>query len=94
MEPKTFCQSCGMPIDHFSLRGTEADGAMSAEYCTYCYQQGQFINPEMTLDEMKSFVKNIMEEKRISPFIAKQAVDALPGLKRWRVNVQSNTIIM
>jgi hypothetical protein len=94
MEPKTFCQSCGMPIDYFSLRGTEVDGSRSEEYCTYCYQHGHFIQPNVTLDEMKSFVKKIMEEKNIAPFIIEQAVSSLPDLKRWRGKMQSNTIIM
>ena len=94
MEPKIFCQSCGMPIDHISLRGTEADGSMSAEYCTYCYHHGHFINPQMTLEEMKSLVKKIMEEKKISPFIVEEVVSELPNLKRWRAQLPSNTIIM
>ena len=94
MEPKTFCQSCGMPIDLISLRGSEADGSTSADYCTYCYQHGHFMNPQMTLDEMKSFVKKIMEEKKISPSIVEEAIGALPNLKRWRAQLKSSTIIM
>ena len=94
MEPKIFCQSCGMPIDHISLRGTEADGSMSAEYCAYCYLHGHFVNPQMKLDEMKSLVKKIMEEKKISPTIVEEAVDGLPNLKRWRAQLQSSSIIM
>ena len=41
MEMK-FCQSCGMPLTSDEVCGTNADGSLSADYCTYCYQQGKF----------------------------------------------------
>ena len=94
MEPKTFCQSCGMPIDDESLRGSEVDGSKSAEFCTYCYQHGHFIQPNMSLDEMKVLVRKVMQEKQIPPFIVDQAVNALPNLKRWRVQLKSSTLIL
>ena len=34
---KRFCQSCGMPLQNEADYGTEARGARSEEYCTYCY---------------------------------------------------------
>lgn len=39
---KRFCQSCGMPLQNEADYGTEAGGARSEEYCTYCYQNGGF----------------------------------------------------
>lgn len=89
MEPKTFCQSCSMPIDDTALRGTEKDGSLSSDYCTYCYQRGQFIQPNMSLEEMKIFVRKIMEERKIPGNIIDMAVGSLPMLKRWRGNVRS-----
>jgi hypothetical protein len=84
MENKTFCQSCGMPLDKPELLGTEKDGSKSHEYCLYCYQDGAFINPDMTLPEMKTLVKEQMEKMKIDTGIIDMAVNSLPNLKRWR----------
>ena len=36
-----FCQSCGMPLTDTN-KGTNSDGSLNNEYCSYCYQKGQF----------------------------------------------------
>ena len=51
---KRFCQSCGMPLQNEADYGTEAGGARSEEYCTYCYQNGGF-TADCTMDEMIDF---------------------------------------
>lgn len=84
MENKHFCQSCSMPLDKPELLGTEKDGSKSKEYCTYCYQNGAFINPNMTLTEMKTLVKTQMEKMKMDAGIINMAVGSLPNLKRWR----------
>ena len=76
MEQKLFCQSCSMPINDPALQGTEKDGSKSREYCTYCYQQGAFINPKMTLNEMTSVVKLQMENRKIDQQIIDMAVNS------------------
>ena len=48
---KRFCQSCGMPLQNEADYGTEAGGARSEEYCTYCYQNGGF-TADCTMDEI------------------------------------------
>lgn len=85
MEMNHFCQSCSMPLDKPELMGTEKDGVKSTEYCIYCYQNGAFLNPAMSLEEMKVLVKEQMEKQKIdSGKIINMAVNSLPGLKRWR----------
>jgi hypothetical protein len=73
-----------MPIDNLADRGTEKDGSPSSEYCKYCYQHGELINPDMTLDEMKSLVVSQMKKMHLPESIIQSSVDALPNLKRWR----------
>ena len=73
-----------MPIDDTALKGTEKDGTKSNEYCTYCYQNGSFVNPNMTLNEMKILVKEQMEKRKMDSSIINMAVNSLPNLKRWR----------
>ena len=84
MENKNFCQSCSMPLDKPEVLGTEKDGSKSNEYCTYCYQNGSFINPNMTLDEMKTLVKTQMGKMKMDAGVINMAVSSLPNLKRWR----------
>ena len=89
MENKNFCQSCSMPLDNPGLLGTEKDGSPSHEYCTYCYQHGAFVNPQMTLEEMKVLVKGKMEEMKIDSNVINMAVNSLPYLKRWNKLIAS-----
>jgi len=72
-----------MPIEDPALQGTQKDGSKSSEYCKYCYQDGAFVNPGMTLDEMRSIVIEKMEENKIPEDIIESAVSSLPYLKRW-----------
>lgn len=42
------CQSCGMPLKKSpNGGGTNADGAISKVYCAYCYENGQYKQPEL-----------------------------------------------
>jgi hypothetical protein len=83
MEDRQLCQSCSMPIEDVALQGTQKDGSKSSEYCKYCYQDGEFVNPDMTLDEMRSLVMEKMEDKKIPEDIIEAAISSLPHLKRW-----------
>lgn len=84
MEPQMFCQSCTMPIDNINDRGTEKDGSKSSEYCKYCYQNGAFINPDMTIEQMKSFLAAQMPKMNIQADIIEKSLNILPYLKRWQ----------
>ena len=48
-----YCQSCGMPLEN-SLRGTEGDGTVSHDYCIYCYKNGEFTQPHVTMEEVEA----------------------------------------
>jgi len=89
MADKHICQSCSMPLDSPDLWGTEKDGSRTNEYCKYCYQDGQFTHPEMTLDEMQEHMMKYMEKERLPQDIIERAVDRLPFLKRWSAKVTS-----
>ena len=83
-----------MPLEDENLLGTEKDGTKTHEYCTYCYQQGKFINPDMTLEEMRSLVKKIMGEKKFPQWIIEAGLKQLPNLNRWRQKEVANTLIL
>lgn len=46
------CGSCGMPIAGPGDAGTEADGTPSDRYCTHCYRDGAFVEPDLTRERM------------------------------------------
>lgn len=83
MQPTKFCQSCTMPIDNIEDRGTEKGGSKSELYCKYCYKDGALINPDMTIDEMKTIVTTQMKKLNLPDSLIQQSLGMLPQLKRW-----------
>ncbi len=80
-----FCQSCGMPMDKDEgSGGSEIDGSKSSQYCSHCYQNGQFTEPDITLEQMHAKVLERMKEMHIPKFLGKHFAKNLPNLKRWR----------
>lgn len=72
-----------MPLDDPALLGTEKDGSTSADYCKYCYQNGHFTHPDMTLDKMEKRMINYMQKEKLPKEVIERAVNRLPFLKRW-----------
>lgn len=84
MEAQKFCQSCTMPIDNPEDRGTEKDASKSDTYCKYCYQNGAFTDPDMTLQKMQETASAEMKKQQLSADIIRQSLEMLPHLKRWK----------
>jgi len=84
MSSEKFCQSCSMPLDSNEISGTEKDGSKSNEYCIYCYRDGAFTTPSMSIKQMETIVKMQMEKRNIPANIITMAVNSLPNLKRWK----------
>ena len=63
--------------------GSEADGRTSTEYCSHCYVDGKFTDPNLTAEKMQELVLGKMKEMRFPGFIAKQFTKDIPKLKRW-----------
>ncbi|NUM31943.1 MAG: hypothetical protein HUU47_06430 [Bacteroidetes bacterium] len=79
------CQSCAMPLKKDpNGGGTNADGSKSSMYCSKCYENGQFINPDWTASDMQKFVKNKLKEMGFPGFIAGFFTMGIPKLKRWK----------
>jgi len=84
MDIRTHCQSCSMPLDNPDLLGTEKDGSKSQEYCKYCYEVGEFTDPDMSLEDMQSLVIDKLEQENVPEDIIEGAVNSLPRLRRWK----------
>jgi len=64
--------------------GTDADGRLSGEFCSYCYVGGKFINPDMTIEEMRALVVDKLRERGFPRIVARMFAAGLGRLKRWR----------
>ena len=70
------CQSCGMPLKSDPKGGArDADGSINPDYCSYCYADGQFVDPAMI---------ETVRGKGLPRFVGKVFAARLEGLKRWR----------
>jgi hypothetical protein len=72
-----------MPIDNIEDRGTEKNWIPSDQYCKYCYQDGAFTSPDMTLGEMTKITEDAMRKRHLPDNIIQQSLKMLPTLKRW-----------
>lgn len=80
------CQSCAMPMQTPEDFGTNGDGGRNEEYCCYCFQSGEFTDPDITLDQMIDKLVALGAEKMgMADDEARQMASAvLPRLKRWQ----------
>lgn len=65
-------------------RGSEKDKTKSEKFCSLCYENGKFKQPNMTLEKMKEVVdKALVKEGWAKPlrWLAKRQ---LPKLDRWK----------
>lgn len=73
-----------MPIDKADDRGTEKDGSKSNDYCKYCYRDGLFTEPGLTLAQMKAEIEVQMKKHSLPVSVLEKSLAALPALKRWK----------
>ena len=84
-----FCQSCGMPLTE-EMKGTNADGSKSEDYCIYCYKDGAFTS-NFTMEEMAEFCAQFVDEfnKNTGQQLTREEykqelLKYYPMLKRWQ----------
>lgn len=84
MDNQQRCQSCGMPLSE-GFFGTMQGGKETTEYCNFCFQQGSFTEPELTVDAMLSCsIEHMKKELQFDEAKATQmANDVIPHLRRW-----------
>ena len=79
------CQSCGRPLRNEGEFGTNADGSRSRDYCRYCFVQGRFIEPDITIGQMVEKIAGVASRMGMSEKDARTlARKNLPELKRWK----------
>jgi len=75
-----------MPIRNSEDFGSNTEGLKVNDYCKYCFQEGQFTEPSIMMEQMIDRVTKIMVDKmKMSESEAKGMAEKLiPKLKRWR----------
>jgi len=82
---KSMCQSCGMPLSKDPVGGgTNTDGSISTEYCSYCYKDGSFYDNETDVKSYQKRVMDIMASKGMWKPVAWLLTRGIPNLKRWK----------
>jgi hypothetical protein len=86
-----FCQSCALPLDKPEDFGTDAVGYRVNDYCHYCYANGAFTDPAITIDRMTDICVDAMVRRSIMPESKARALmlEVLPKLKRWRIGARA-----
>jgi hypothetical protein len=65
--------------------GTESDGTKSTMYCSKCYINGAFTNPEIhSAADMQVLVKGKLKEMGFPGFMANWFTKGIPKLERWK----------
>lgn len=74
-----------MPLIKPEDYGTESDTSKSLIYCQYCYQNGQFTDPDISIEEMAAKGAAIMSQMFEIPAQKADAfvLQELRPLKRW-----------
>jgi hypothetical protein len=75
-----------MPLEKPADFGTAADGSTIADYCRYCFRNGAFTEPDMSMHGMMAKGVGIMIQRGIMSEAQAQALmcEVIPKLKRWQ----------
>lgn len=81
---KIRCQSCSLPLDK-GFYGTDTEGNETEEFCRFCYEKGQFTEPDLTMEQMAARTLDFMVRKlKVPEDKSREFVYAIiPKLKRW-----------
>ncbi|MBA3572629.1 MAG: hypothetical protein H0W34_11820 [Pyrinomonadaceae bacterium] len=74
-----------MPLSHDEKGGgTDADGGRSSDFCSYCYRNGRFTQPRLTLEQMIAKAQAKLREMRVPEIIVRRASGHISKLSRWQ----------
>ena len=73
-----FCNSCGRPIVKEDY-GTNKDGSPNDEFCIDCFQNGEYTEPDITLNEMivrktKEMMEKILDCRKPKQLVLQQCL--------------------
>jgi len=86
MENTKVCQRCAMPMESAENFGTNADGSKNEDYCCYCYENGAFLYPNATMEQViEACLPHVVPDVFADEATAKAAMNEhFPTLKCWK----------
>ncbi len=80
------CQSCSIPLGKPEDFGTSRSGYRVNDYCRFCYRDGAFTDPGVTMEQMIDRCAGIMAQRGTMPEANARALltEVMPRMKRWR----------
>lgn len=86
MKNYPLCQSCAVPLT-MENQGTNRDKSLSEDFCSSCYENGEFKNHSLTLHQLEIKLLEMAEvHNEISLEEAQEIIRKLPDLKRWQMS--------
>jgi hypothetical protein len=83
------CQSCGMRLSNQKdFHKISDEIKKQTTYCQTCYSDGGFVEPNLTLKEMKEKVKKRCEELGYNKLVTFILTKRINNLERWRDKFQ------
>jgi radical SAM superfamily enzyme len=74
-----------MPMTKNTDYGTNRDGEMNKDYCTFCYKEGKFTDEGTTLEQKIEKNVQIAVKMGWTKEKARQIAEStIPKLRRWR----------
>lgn len=90
MDNTKYCQSCAMPMGETDeFYGTNSDGSKSEDYCSYCFENGEFISGDVSMNDMieACIAPMVSSNQGMTEDVARKIMnEAFPNLKRWKSN--------
>jgi len=79
------CQSCGMPLSKDpDGGGTNTDGTRSQTYCSFCYENGAFVQSDMDVTAFQAHCVDQLKAKGMPGIMAWLFTRGIPKLERWK----------
>jgi hypothetical protein len=63
--------------------GTNADGSKNSEFCSNCYQNGSYTEPDLTMNQMLVKVKGKLKDMHFPGLMINMMTKDIGKLKRW-----------
>lgn len=75
-----------MPLEKPEDFGTATDGFRVNDYCHFCFQDGTFTDPKISMQSMIDKCAAIIAQQGIMPEGQAKSLmtDVIPKLRRWR----------
>ncbi|MBL1259241.1 MAG: zinc ribbon domain-containing protein [Thiotrichaceae bacterium] len=78
------CQSCGMPLKRDpNGGGSNADGSQNSDYCSHCYVDGAFAQPDINAEKMRQLCIDNITAGGVPRIMARLLTKRIAKLKRW-----------